>query len=215
VVRRREQLERLIRLLLEVQSGAWPNAAQLAERCGASRRTVHRDLATLQEAGLPIRFRRDMGGYELSVPGLRIPTLPREEWLALVAVALLPREGLEPLFAEARRGLMRLVEAQSTGNRLIAQNLCRGIEGTGVSGPDGGAAEVMAAILRALGRGSPIRVRFSDGGAQAAEATRIEGFRLVRGREGWELQGRSSLHRGSCRLRVGAIGQVEELGEGA
>ena len=64
--RGRAQLPRLLELIMAIQSDRFPNARTLAERCEVSRRTIYRDLDTLDAAGIPVRYRPDRQGYQLA-----------------------------------------------------------------------------------------------------------------------------------------------------
>lgn len=58
------RVERQHRLIeeLRLRSGPYLSAEVLADRVGATTRTVQRDIADLQDAGVPVRTRRGVGG---------------------------------------------------------------------------------------------------------------------------------------------------------
>lgn len=62
------RLKRLLRLLALIDSAEVRSAVQLAEAIGVSRRTVFRDLALLEQCGLPVRFEHGSRGYTLASP---------------------------------------------------------------------------------------------------------------------------------------------------
>src|SRR4051794_36458681 len=81
-------LTRLLQLIGLLQSGRFSNARRLAETCEVSPRTIFRDLASLSEAGLAVRYRTDRQGYELERQVFhQPPRLEEREALALVAMA--------------------------------------------------------------------------------------------------------------------------------
>ena len=55
-------LARLLQLVMILQSERFPNVRRLAEMCGVSRRTIYRDLTTLETAGLSIVYRAGTAG---------------------------------------------------------------------------------------------------------------------------------------------------------
>ncbi|QDT94514.1 helix-turn-helix transcriptional regulator [Gimesia algae] len=59
------RIHRLLRLIALLQSGRIYNSAQLASECEVSRRTVFRDLKTLQESGIYVLYDDEKQGYSL------------------------------------------------------------------------------------------------------------------------------------------------------
>ncbi len=55
-------LARLLQLLMILQSERFPNARRLAEACAVSRRTIYRDLATLEAAGIDVLYQTETAG---------------------------------------------------------------------------------------------------------------------------------------------------------
>jgi predicted DNA-binding transcriptional regulator YafY len=62
---RRTSLARLLRIILELQGGRAPSTRQLAEVCEVSRRTIFRDLATIEAAGIVVEYDPARLGYRL------------------------------------------------------------------------------------------------------------------------------------------------------
>jgi len=60
---RTNRVDRLLRLILALQSGRPTTVDELAEIIGVSRRTIFRDLETLSEAGLPFEYDRTTHRY--------------------------------------------------------------------------------------------------------------------------------------------------------
>lgn len=59
------RIHRLLKLIALLQSGRVYNSAQLATECEVSRRTVFRDLSTLQESGIYVSYDEERQGYTL------------------------------------------------------------------------------------------------------------------------------------------------------
>ncbi|NUP68323.1 MAG: HTH domain-containing protein [Nonomuraea sp.] len=110
------RVERQHRLIEELRAtAARPlTSASLAERTGVSTRTVERDIAALQDAGVPIAARRGTGGgYAIDARSELPPlTLTPGEASALVAslVAVGPRAS-----ASAQSALAKLIAALCEG----------------------------------------------------------------------------------------------------
>lgn len=82
------RVHRLLRLITLVQGSARLNATKLAEICQTSERNIYRDVQELQEAGVPISFDKDAGGYVIQRDFfLRPVDLTLEEAMALVLLA--------------------------------------------------------------------------------------------------------------------------------
>ena len=61
----RSQVIRMLRLIVALRSDRCPNASELAELCGVSRRTICRDLDTIRAAGVPVLLLGNKLGYQI------------------------------------------------------------------------------------------------------------------------------------------------------
>jgi predicted DNA-binding transcriptional regulator YafY len=77
---------RLLQLLEVLQTEPFVTGAQLAARLEVDRRTVRRDVATLQRLGIPVEGERGVGGGYRLRPGYRLPPLMLSEDEATVVV---------------------------------------------------------------------------------------------------------------------------------
>jgi len=85
---RYSRIHRLLRILTLIQSGGGWNAHRLAEACGATVRTIYRDLNMLEAAGIPYHFDDQGGGYRVRSDFFMPPVeLTLEEALAIVCLA--------------------------------------------------------------------------------------------------------------------------------
>jgi predicted DNA-binding transcriptional regulator YafY len=90
---------RLLELMVGVQARPRFTAAELAEECGVSRRTILGDLQVLSEVGVLLRSTPGPGGgYSLPRSGRRLsPSLTLNEALGLiVSYEALPRYPIHP-----------------------------------------------------------------------------------------------------------------------
>ena len=106
--------QRLVSLLLLLQLGRSWTAAELAERLRTSRRSVHRDIEALREAGVPVIAARGPGGG-FRLPGgyrSRLP-LTEEEVAALLvgAPGAAGALGMDALLLDARLKLIGSLSA--------------------------------------------------------------------------------------------------------
>src|SRR5438045_4119742 len=70
---------RLLELLEVLQSRPLVTGREMADRLEVDRRTVRRDIATLQRLGIPVEGERGVGGGYRLGPGFRLPPLMLSE----------------------------------------------------------------------------------------------------------------------------------------
>jgi predicted DNA-binding transcriptional regulator YafY len=75
----RSPTSRLLELLELLQTQALVTGRELADRLAVDRRTVRRDVAALQELGIPVEGERGVGGGYRLRPGFRLPPLMLSE----------------------------------------------------------------------------------------------------------------------------------------
>jgi predicted DNA-binding transcriptional regulator YafY len=115
---------RLLELLELLQGRPLVTGRELGDRLGVDRRTVRRDVATLQRLGIPVEGERGVGGGYRLRPGYRLPPLMLTEDEATAVVlgltaarrlALGDADGTDGALAKIHRvlpdGLRRRVEA--------------------------------------------------------------------------------------------------------
>lgn len=108
---------------LRVQAPRPVTRAELARRLETSQRTIERDIATLQQAGVPIWSERGRaGGYALDA-GWHLPPLNFDATEALaVVVALAAAESL-PFAEPRRRAALKILSAMRVDESTRAKNL--------------------------------------------------------------------------------------------
>ena len=88
---------RLLELLELLQSRTLVTGEEIARRLGTDRRTVRRDIAALQDVGIPVEGVRGVGGGYTLRPGFRMPPLmltADEAVAVLLGLAAVRRAGL-------------------------------------------------------------------------------------------------------------------------
>ncbi|MFO0910578.1 MAG: WYL domain-containing protein [Isosphaeraceae bacterium] len=191
----REQLARLFQLVGLLHAGDAPNARELADECEVSRRTIHRDLRLLRDAGVPIDFDRDSLGYHLSREAFLPPTnLTVDEAIALLILghqgAGLERLGLA---SAARSGAVKVVQG------LPSEIRDRVVVTVGSSRPEGDLDAVGSErrtirrhILDAIVRQSQVRLWYHPSSEAPTESTKFSIYRLILADGEWFLVGRAS-----------------------
>jgi predicted DNA-binding transcriptional regulator YafY len=211
--RAQSQLPRLLELIVAIQSGRFPNARTLAERCEVSRRTIYRDLETLAAAGFPVRYRSDRQGYHFARGySFPLPSLDEKEALGLLAMARQWKGGAAfDLLRHACDGVVKLVQALPTEvrNRVLSHAEPIPDESNQAALPPDRAL-VYDAILDALAQRLQFRIWYRDDPAQSAapETTKLSVYRLVLSHGIWFVVGRSTFHR---QVRVFRIPWIEHV----
>ncbi|MGA6161249.1 helix-turn-helix transcriptional regulator [Amycolatopsis magusensis] len=136
--------ERMLELLSLLQSGRdWPGA-ELAERLGASPRTLRRDLDRLRDLGYPVRSERGPGGSYRLVAGRALPPLMFTDDEAVAAVVGLRFAALATGDPGAESALRKLEQALPQRLRYRTEAISAATEGTR---PVAGANSAVVAAL--------------------------------------------------------------------
>ena len=105
------RVRRLIQLVSLVQTGSAISSAELSEELCVTRRTIFRDIRTLQDAGVPIRSRRG-GGYSIRHrPMIFNHSLTCEEMVGLMLLAKLAEGIPESNTAQAALSVVQRIMA--------------------------------------------------------------------------------------------------------
>jgi predicted DNA-binding transcriptional regulator YafY len=198
-------------LIVALQSERCPNARALAELCEVSRRTIYRDLETLEEAGFAVRYRPDRQGYQ-PVEGsfLQPPGLDPEEAMALVVLSRQWKggDGLG-LLRHARSGAVKLVQSLAPEVRERVEARVELIPERRLPLPLPLDRQVVYdTILDALAHRLQLRIWFHEAASDPLETTKLALYRLILADGVWALVGRSTLHRQVRVFRVPRIARV-------
>lgn len=203
------RLRRLLRCLDVLQSGRTLSSASLAVECTVSRRTIFRDLAALQAAGVPIVYDNDRQGYYLPhrVPLLQ-QELTTEEVFSLLVICqqLGDAETGLPFQSAARRAAHKILKQLPQPLRETAeQSIDSFIIRLDPHHPHDTSETIYRQLMQALLERRNIRIRylsFSDG---CVISTLLGPYRFIYSRRAWYVIGRSSLHRSVRTFHLGRI----------
>jgi predicted DNA-binding transcriptional regulator YafY len=196
-------LARLLELIMILQTERFPNARRLAEICGVSRRTIYRDLSTLEAAGIQVIYSPDRQGYQLARECLLQP-LQLDDYEA-IALLLMSRCALadEPLglAREARSGMAKVVGAlhPQLRDQIIGCSELVREEPAASAIRDSQRHPTEQAILSALLHRRILRLRARDPKTGETFDTNLATYRLARIAGEWSLVGYSS-HHGCVRI---------------
>ena len=171
-----------------------------------SRRTIFRDLETIEAAGLRVEYDATRQGYLLADSTPAVRTKPEErEVLALVTLANVGADrDAFGLSGPARAGLVKLIAGLPEGPRRRAEALDLATRPEAPAFPREESRRVLHdRLLQAVIRGVHVRLV-----VRGDEETRLAPYRMFSARGGWSVIGRSSLHR---RVRLFALAEVESV----
>jgi predicted DNA-binding transcriptional regulator YafY len=191
-------LARLLQLLIFLQTERYPNARRLAEACAVSRRTIYRDLATLEAAGIRVLYRPDHQGYQLARECLLQPLqLDDHEALALLILSRSSRPDVPfGLARHAQSALAKVVQALPPQLRTKIMR-CGEILPDDAAPNEIGQRERRAideTILNGLIHRKVLRLHANDPDNGEAASTQFAPFRVAKIAGRWSLIGYSSLH---------------------
>ena len=193
------KLYRCIELAHLFQSGFQIKVEDLAHKFSVCKRTIFRDIRSLESAGVPIQYSQKKGSHVIkSDHRLRFSAFGEEELSLLVAAICTS----EMMFHPLTRGQLQSIMA-----RLLNQcpaylqdhvsniaNSCR--QESQKEKSIGINQEVFANIIRAVGKRKQIRLRISNASARNTSIqTKVTPYYFVVSPENWYLVGRSTWHR--------------------
>jgi predicted DNA-binding transcriptional regulator YafY len=210
--------DRLYALVEELRAAApSPRSARtLARRFEVSARTIERDLAALQQSGVPVYAEPGRtGGYVLDRQRTLPPlTITPAEATAL-AVGLHALAGT-PFAADARSALHKVLAVMPERERAAAAEMTGRVRLlVPVAAPARSAGPVVPAPLReALTAGRVLRLEYADAGG-AVTARDVEPLAFLGGEEYWYLAAWCRLREAPRGFRLDRIRTVEALDERA
>ncbi len=210
------RMHRMLRLITLLRSGRSWSANGLAAELRVTRRTLFRDLKTLDGAGIPYKFERRAGRYGL-VDARFLPPLhlTLDECLALLLITrrLLQRE-IHPAMRTA-------VDAAVKIENLIPPSLLdhcgRLLERVEVRWPPAsvgdGAASMYQRIELALAQRRRVRIRYRSLYEGETIETTLSPYTLLFRLPGWYVVGHSSLHGEVRTFKLDRIARLETTHE--
>jgi predicted DNA-binding transcriptional regulator YafY len=205
-------LARLLQLLMILQSERFPNARRLAEACEVSRRTIYRDLAILEAAGIDVLYHPERQGYQLASNCWLQPTqLEDSEALALL---ILSRTSCVQapfgLTRVARSGLAKVVQSlpgELRGRIAISSELIADDAQALEPAPD--RQVIHETMLRALSQRRRLSLWHREHDSGSVVLTKLSLYRLARIQGRWCLVGHSSAERQVRNFEMASIERLE------
>ncbi|MFQ5731777.1 MAG: helix-turn-helix transcriptional regulator [Planctomycetaceae bacterium] len=212
-----ERIYRLLKLLDVLQSGRSFNSVQLAQECGVSRRTIFRDLRTLQHSGLPVVYDGARQGYLLK-SSVYIPptdfTLEEALSLAVLCDRLGDADTGIPFLGPARSAALKVLSGLPGRLRELVGEFADNVE---LRPPAHnrleGSQQVYALLTGALAKRLQVRIAYNSLMPDESReiSTLLSPYRILFGRRAWYVIGRSSLHRAVRTFHLGRVRKAELL----
>ena len=203
---------RLLRLVDELQSGRLLNTADLARICGVSRRTIFRDLRSLQDCGFRVHYDAARQGYYLPRRTYLPPAeFTLDEALSLMTVCQSVSESQHGIpFQDAARHAFQKLHAILPGSlrdrvgelpdsihvRLEPHNPLLSQE------------QYYHQLIACIREQKCVRLAYQSLTPRARIETRLSPFQMLYSRRSWYVVGRSSMHRA---VRMFNVGRIETL----
>ena len=202
---------RLLQLLELLQTEPLVTGREIAERLGVDRRTVRRDMATLQRLGIPVEGERGVGGGYRVRPGYRLPPLMLSEDEATVVVlglAAARRLGLGDA-ADADGALAKIHRVLPDTLRRRVEALENALSFTGpASGGEPPAGETALLLAEAIRRRRRVAIAYTSFDGTESERE-VSPYGLVVHRGHWYLAAHDHLREALRTFRVDRITRAQ------
>ena len=202
---RTDRLYALVEELRAVAPGP-RSARRLAERFEVSTRTIERDLAALQQAGVPIWATPGPGGGYVLDPARTLPPLNVSSSEAAAIALALAASGPLPFGDAARAALRKVTAAMSTADRAGAHALLeriRLLQREGLA-----ATPALRVVERALVGQRALRLDYQDKQGRVTQGRLVEPLGFVVGAQHTYLHGWCQLRNGPRAFRLDRIRHV-------
>ncbi|MFI6107475.1 helix-turn-helix transcriptional regulator [Streptomyces sp. NPDC051310] len=194
------------------------SARALADRFEVSIRTIERDIAALQQAGVPIYAQAGRrGGYVLDKEASLPPLNFTAEEAVAVAIALVPLQQT-PFAGQAVSALSKVLAAMPAASMAGARDLADRVKFMGkADGPLAAPTAVWRVISNAVHRRECVRIDYTDAHGRAS-TREVEPGLMLTAEEGrfladWYLAGWCRLRQEGRAFRLDRIRHAEGTGE--
>ncbi|WP_428565133.1 MAG: helix-turn-helix transcriptional regulator [Solidesulfovibrio sp. DCME] len=207
------RLDRLLGLILFLQSRRFATAASMAAHFGLSQRTIYRDMKALAEAGVPVLAEAGVG-FSL-MRGYLLPPVnfSEEEAFALATGAmLLERTAASSLSGQVATALQKIRAVLPAARRDELARLMHGMGSAAATPPPAQQAD-LGLIQKALVRCRALRLRYQGHGKTDAVQRVVEPLGLLYYLGRWHLIAWCRLRQALRDFRLDRMHELEMLGE--
>jgi len=206
-----KRFDRIVAILIQLQSKKIVRAQELADRFDVSLRTIYRDIRTLEVSGVPIYSEAGVG-YSL-MDGFRLPPVmfTREEASSFIAAEKLMQQFPDKELGEHYSSAMFKIKAvlksadkdlvSEVGNKVVIRNT--------PTKPNEKAPNVLAQIFRSIGEKKQIVLRYEAIAADVPTERTIEPVGVFHEHQNWYILGYCHLRNDYRQFRTDRIHNIK------
>lgn len=187
------------------------DADGLAKKCGVSRRTIFRDLATLREAGVPLEFDSVTERYFIPSSFFLPPTnFTAAEAMSIIALAnQLGGRNQLPFYGPARQAALKLESSLPHSLREELGSVPRSIQiNLDPVNQLHGKQDIYEQLLLSLNKRRVVQIWYDSLTEWETISTKLRPYQLLFSRRSWYVIGRSTLHK---EIRTFNLARIKEL----
>jgi predicted DNA-binding transcriptional regulator YafY len=180
------RLERVIKVLLLLQSGGSYNAMQIAERTNVHRRTVFRDVALLKSLNIPVAYDSETARYSLPRSFIsEAEDITAEELTELLMSACLSFISEGQTAKVTRRVIDRLMSRLPNEGRRELGRVARSFAPRVPADMPNREAKLLDLMLRSIRKGLALEMHVGDHGGESFESLQVAPLRVSFLESGW------------------------------
>ena len=210
-----DRLQRLLKLVVMLQSGRASDSKELAELCGVSRRTIFRDLKVLQKSGIAVTHEGSQGGYSIpAATGIPSTEFSLDEALSMLLLCHSLGDETQgiPFLRSARSAALKLLGNLPGHLRDYLGELTHVVDlrldARTQTQQDGRVYDLLTEAVR-VRRQVQMTYRSLTENEGGTIETSLSPYRLLFARRAWYVIGRSSRHGEVRTFHVGRIAKAQ------
>lgn len=207
-----KKFDRIVSILIQLQSKKTVRAQELAERFGVSLRTIYRDIRSLEASGVPL-YGEAGTGYSL-VDGYRLPPVmfTREEAASFIAAEKLVQKFTDKALGESYNSAMYKIKAilknvDKDWLQHMEENVL--MQQTNALAPDP-VPNVLAVLMKSIAEKRCVTVHYQAMEAEAVSPRMIEPVGVFHDYSNWYAVGFCHLRQDYRQFRTDRISGIAE-----
>lgn len=206
-----KRFDRIVAILIQLQSKRVVKAQEMADRFGVSLRTIYRDIRTLEASGVPIYSEAGIG-YSL-MEGYRLPPVmfTREEVLSFIAAEkLVARFTDRELGSHYASAMFKLKAVLRSSEKDLASDIeSKVLVRTSAEGFSESAPNALSVVFRAISEKRQIQMEYETLEASAPSSRTIEPIGVLHENRNWYVYAYCLLRNDYRQFRADRIHQIQ------